>query len=284
MTTFLEAIWGDTYPYGELRLIREGEVRQQFFEHNEHMLLDTSAQSADAEGWDVYFGVLPRLRRAGSDHDALPTTRVLWQDIDLKRVEGGHVAALLGLQRGGIDPSILVDSGYGLHAYHLLRDPVVFDRARAVMKGMAEVVGGDHTYNASRVLRLPGTHNHKRCNHGITDAFVEPCKPVRLLYFNPDRLYRISDFDRFIKPEMPRQPYDFGEVWGWEVSKPDAPKFGEGQRNNGLTRLAGIMRARGMDEDEIWAALMAENLQRCVPPLPDREVANIAHSITRYAQ
>lgn len=55
-----------------------------------------------------------------------------------------------------------------------------------------------------------------------------------------------------------------------------------GQRNNALTSLAGAMRRRNMTEDAIFLALNAENLNRCIPPLPEIEVRAIAASVTRY--
>ena len=56
----------------------------------------------------------------------------------------------------------------------------------------------------------------------------------------------------------------------------------EGNRNSTLTSLAGTMRARGMTEESIYAALLAENNARCNPPLDEAEVRKIAHSVSRY--
>lgn len=56
----------------------------------------------------------------------------------------------------------------------------------------------------------------------------------------------------------------------------------EGGRNLTLASLAGSMRHRGMGEPAIYAALVAENASRCVPPLPDDEVKSIAASIASY--
>jgi len=55
-----------------------------------------------------------------------------------------------------------------------------------------------------------------------------------------------------------------------------------GQRNNALTSLAGTMRRKNMTEDAIFLALNAENLNRCMPPLPEQEVRMIAMSVMRY--
>jgi replicative DNA helicase len=72
-----------------------------------------------------------------------------------------------------------------------------------------------------------------------------------------------------------------------DVTPPPAIRQSEGayisgQRNNALTSLAGTMRRRGMTEDAIFLALNAENLNRCVPPLPESEIRLIAASVMRY--
>jgi len=55
-----------------------------------------------------------------------------------------------------------------------------------------------------------------------------------------------------------------------------------GQRNNALTSLAGTMRRKNMSEDAIFLAINAENLNRCIPPLPESEVRLIVSSVMRY--
>lgn len=57
----------------------------------------------------------------------------------------------------------------------------------------------------------------------------------------------------------------------------------EGQRNDGLTRLAGALRRKGKNQSEIEAELLAANVRRCRPPLLDTEVRKIAASVSRYA-
>jgi hypothetical protein len=55
-----------------------------------------------------------------------------------------------------------------------------------------------------------------------------------------------------------------------------------GKRNSTLTSQAGAMRSKGMTEPSIEAALLIENKERCDPPLPDSEVREIAHSVSKY--
>jgi hypothetical protein len=56
-----------------------------------------------------------------------------------------------------------------------------------------------------------------------------------------------------------------------------------GQRNNTLTRIAGIMRRPGLSQAAIEAALHKENADRCDPPLSDDEVESIARSVAQYS-
>jgi len=56
----------------------------------------------------------------------------------------------------------------------------------------------------------------------------------------------------------------------------------QGNRNDGLTSLAGAMRSFGMTEAEILAAISVANETRCEIPLPSSEIKQIARSVTRY--
>jgi hypothetical protein len=74
-----------------------------------------------------------------------------------------------------------------------------------------------------------------------------------------------------------------------EISKPDsAPSSGdqipEGQRNPALFALGSSLRAKGLGDDAIYAALRVENSRLCNPPLDEAEVASIAKSVARYEQ
>lgn len=62
----------------------------------------------------------------------------------------------------------------------------------------------------------------------------------------------------------------------------DGNLISAGQRNDALARLAGTMRRAGFTREEISAALVQVNQNRCQPPLKAREVEKIAASICRY--
>ena len=80
-------------------------------------------------------------------------------------------AALHIIERIGIRPSIIVHSGHGFHAYWLLKEPV---RAEEGAARLARCWGAtiaahaqsldyivDSVWDLARVLRIPGTINHK---------------------------------------------------------------------------------------------------------------------------
>jgi hypothetical protein len=66
-------------------------------------------------------------------------------------------------------------------------------------------------------------------------------------------------------------------------ASPVGDEIPEHERNVTLASLAGSMRHRGMSQEEIEAALLVVNQNRCNPPLPDKDVRTIARSYARYA-
>lgn len=58
----------------------------------------------------------------------------------------------------------------------------------------------------------------------------------------------------------------------------------EGARNDTLFKLAASLRAKGLTEQALLAALLAENETRCSPPLDESEVRTIAESAGKYPQ
>jgi hypothetical protein len=240
-----------------------------------------------AGGRSVY--VAPGVRR---DRDgtkagvvALPA---LWIDLDAKllldkdaltRVErelGTEQAQARLTERlpAALAPSIILDTGGGLHAWWLLREPAaVGDDARdaypvplleASLKGLAQHLGADpFPTQIAALMRLPGFVNAKY-----------PDRPrVRVLTLDAGRRFNVSDFAEY-------------RTLGAEAAHAPAPPvedvIPEGARNATLASLAGTMRRRGMQAAEIEAALLVVNRDRCRPPLAEPEVRGIVASVARY--
>jgi hypothetical protein len=86
-------------------------------------------------------------------------------------------------------PSILIDSGGGMHAYWLLRQPFMIDcddqreAARIIQYLWVDTVQGDPgAKDLTRVLRLPGSLNHK----------YDPPRPVVYLACDLERSYPLQ--------------------------------------------------------------------------------------------
>ncbi|MEZ4666538.1 MAG: DNA-primase RepB domain-containing protein [Anaerolineae bacterium] len=147
-------------------------------------LLDTNAM-----GWGAYFAVglrklgLTRWKRGGlSEVAALPA---FYTDID-----GLADATLIRLREARLPPSVIVDSGGGVHAYWLLEEPIAdLHTARLVLQGLAQTFGGDRL-SPAQSLRLPGTVNTKPERNGTWCHLIDIS----------DRRYSLSDFQIFAQP------------------------------------------------------------------------------------
>jgi hypothetical protein len=230
MIEFLEALFHDVSDrqWVELRTMKEGVVSREWYLVSELAGLVADAMGEDLEwGYDAYFGVLPRTKHGGSKaEDVVDEVRVLWADIDGKHFPGGDADALAAIQEVDLTPSIVVSSGGGYHVYWLLRRPAPYAKAKLAMQGIAKTVGGDSVSDAPRILRIPGTHNHK----------YDPPRRVRLLYFTPNRKYRIEDFADYV-----------------DLARPPDPR----RHNPGAVRAGGDLEQRMLDLDEWLFNLVA---------------------------
>lgn len=154
-----------------------GYPRQQLT--RDQNVIDQAAQAWANPNADhgVYFGValrsLEAKRGTKDDVHAIPA---LWVDIDTEK-EGWDKKRTIGaVKTHPLRPSIIIDSGRGLHLYWLLSEPVVLpdaethteDREQAIetveqdLRDLSRVFGGDNaTCEIARVMRLPGTYNTK---------------------------------------------------------------------------------------------------------------------------
>jgi hypothetical protein len=164
-----------------------GTMKTQLFHIGRQGELERAAQFAcqAAVNNDTYFGVCLRcenLTQGRGDSESVIGLTAFWIDIDIagpahvqKDLPPNESAANSLLKAAGLPPTIVVHSGHGLHAYWLLEPIVVVDavnrtemqaRLRAfqrviIQEGYKNGWKVDNTSDLSRVLRLPGTLNHK---------------------------------------------------------------------------------------------------------------------------
>jgi hypothetical protein len=128
----------------------------------------------NARGWNVFVAIQPRGTLAGGERENIVTSTVLAVDYDLLAIGGSFEAVLAELDRLGFPrPSIIVNSGNGRHGYWPI-DEASIDLAEEVGKRLCALCASDHVWNASRVMRLPGTVNWKSPPRWCWAEKIEP--------------------------------------------------------------------------------------------------------------
>lgn len=144
---------------------------------------------------NVYFGVGARTNKKSGKKQDVGYISTLWLDIDEK--DGTPKDEALKLLREWIHkPSYIIDSGHGIHAYWVLREPVEpseFSRVEAVNRALAHKFNGDMSVvDIARIMRVPGSLNVKE----------KPFLPVTILETNPFR-YELDDLEEVLPHEEP---------------------------------------------------------------------------------
>lgn len=235
----------------EVRTIRAGKV-DQWFTRSRGLAVERALEMS-TEGWDAYYGVLPRLSEKGNGDSCATETTVLWADLDAKTI-GSKSQALMSLVRYVLPPSVVVDSGHGYHAYWKLDEAVPFERARLAMIGIARELHGDHVYDRARILRIPGTTNYK----------ADPV-PVRTVVFNTTHVMAMRDFHQQVahgvRDQMPQvaprpattpryRSHDLPD-WLQDLIDLGAP---QGQRSEQAYKVMIKLASRGWSDAEIRQA------------------------------
>lgn len=161
-------------------------------------------------GFSIYFGVATFSEQRGTK-DRAARLFTMHADLDGRDyVEDeaewrtGKVIArgLLDALPAALQPSALVDSGHGYHAYWVLDEALeanaaTISQVEAVNAGLAIYLDSDPVVkDASRVLRLPGFQNVK---------YTADPMPVTLEYCN-DRRFALDDFATICAPPKVVQP------------------------------------------------------------------------------
>jgi len=273
---FLDALFAPYPPSRaarvELRCFRAGHADRGAAPVRRWFPLDADGRAAAAReavrlgpAFDVYYTVLPRRDGMGGAA-GVRLCAWLWADIDGGDDGPEGAATLLRTAcaaRSLPAPQIVVLSGGGLHAYWRLAEPVPCrtreeqDQVRRTLRRLVTAIGGTlpgaHADRASaepaRILRLPGTANHKR----------QTPRPVRLL-----RLYESAPVQPLVwwrghlpaEPLPPSHPIRRREA-RYDATMPPpaiAAKLAgaaDGARHDTMRDVAVWARKKGLSEDEI---------------------------------
>lgn len=155
---------------------------------------DELVKFAESPRANIYFGVCPRPNEGDAVDQSITTVRCLWCDID-------DVTAREARRRWKVaeipQPSLVVHSGGGVHAYWLLDRDLTTAAEREHLAGILPpfyaAFDGDHVQNFSRVMRPPGTMNYKEARNGKRPASCS------LISYRPERKYSIDTFAEWME-------------------------------------------------------------------------------------
>jgi hypothetical protein len=178
-----QRLWGDQHGHACLGLGHDGHFadtgRYEFsrFEQRFYLwpasaarLIDTALTLCDT--LDVYVGVLLRARPSRKHGDACPG-QVAWADVDGPWTpERDQALGRLLTERAVWQ----VDSGGGRHIYLPLDAPEPPDRLEGWNRRLGALLHADAGWSETKVLRLPGTYNHKQRARGYAST------PVRWIH------------------------------------------------------------------------------------------------------
>lgn len=176
---------------------------------------------------DVYFGVATRRDATSGSAENCLHLGALFVDVDFKDADE---ATLRGcINDSPLSPSIVIFTGGGLHLYYLLDQPQPATALKPLLRRLARYVSGDlAAAEPARILRVPGTLNHKH----------RPPVLVRIEQFEPTRRYALADFDDV----LPEEPFVVAD-------RSAAPVFLRGSRTGSdlerLNRGRAYLRAMG---------------------------------------
>jgi hypothetical protein len=222
---------------------------------------------------DAYFGVATRENGDGTKQGIIQIP-ALWVDLDVDPLSDKD-KPLSAFFEFLLEPSFVVLSGGGIHAYWILKESAHREdllMVESLLKRLAFHFGGDMgATDASRILRVPGTLNFK----------YFPEREVEIWKFVNNE-FNFSGFDDILpgieavnNDRKPVQPRD------WEKELLEG--VSQGKRNISIARLTGRYLNKRLSREEILPILLDVNSQN-KPPLDKREVERTVDSVIKTHQ
>src|SRR3990172_9078392 len=146
---------------GNKRVLIEMAPIKDFEKIFDNVLADWIIRN-NKKGYDIFYGVCPRrvVKRnrdkapLGGKNEDISHATCAWMDYDKVTYEA--------VAQADPKPTVVVKTGHGAHFYYVYKDaPVDIARATKDADFIKVKFGGDHTTDAARILRVPGTKNWK---------------------------------------------------------------------------------------------------------------------------
>lgn len=259
---FLNALFQATRHDVELRVIsKDGIVVDQHFSRDHKKIKQIIKRHSLTH--NIYFGVFTREGNQGKAENVREGT-CIFADMDFKNYKGGQKEADEIIKKFPVKPSLVIHTGNGYHLYWLLAKVIsvqnLKDRVINILRGIANTLSADTSVaDIARVLRMPGTLNHKTI----------PPKPVFLDCINEIR-YSLEDFRDYETLEQTQKKTPLRELY---QGVPD------GQRNVSLTRLIGSLVNDGLSYDECLAFAFQWNENNNPPETDLKKIERTVKSV-----
>ena len=241
---------------GDLLVIRE--IDKQSKARNVFKRLDSALTYIPPTNTNVYIGMFGHNSKDATA-DTATSAGAVWADFD----DTGDAAEVMArIRSAGLpNPSIIVSSGHGIHAYWLLAKRARPGEVVPVLKALAVALGSDGgVCDAARIMRLPGSMNHKG----------SPAVPCSILSVSPLR-HDITHLQNVLSAY--RQPARDLRLQGvrsllesdFACIRAMANGVRQGHRNYCLGRITAWLKLIGYNEARAWADVMQWNAL-CSPP------------------
>jgi hypothetical protein len=286
----LETLWSDA-DKGLLAIYSLPSGKAEFFDLSEGDALKRASKSIIGANskQNVYhnLGLLKGLPEGHGKESEVIAIPALWMDIDI----AGHAHKKSNLPSSlqecldffydfPLKPTLIINSGHGLHVYWVFREVWYFDgvderknarllsdkfQSTLIQRAKEKSWDLDKISDLARLLRVPGTYNFKNPR--------EP-KLVKIIKRTEDR-YNPEDFEPFLI-EVPA-----------ESSKPkfDASRViqgvTKGERNESIFKFACSKFAKGYAPKDVWELVKTASAH-ANPSLSEKETENIFKSALRY--
>jgi len=190
---FLLRTVGDEGQYCLFALKAGGRPKQKFYASIDALV--ESAEYLDSAGYDTYYATATFNEENARTVDNAKQMRSFFLDLDCgeekpfaDKTEAFHALRDF-CRRLALPRPLLIDSGRGLHVYWNLTAPVSVARWLPVARKLKELciqhgfgIDPGVTADAARILRMPGTHNHKDSPPREVLALYEGEPPAPVTY------------------------------------------------------------------------------------------------------
>ncbi len=260
-----------------------------------HPLPDFGMRFREVSGtpFNIYCSANPRTRFGGSSRADVRLARSFFADLEKTSVDVAERAREdAGLPR----PTMVVNSGHGVHLYWRLLEPILdLELWTAIQKSLIAILGSDPgIHDPARVMRLPGFVNVNGVPAPATISQVDPARrydlgeiraalpPIDLPSERPVPARSASPAAKMFPSFDEEPPTNLQARMSAYLEQVEPPT--DGERNARLfAQAARLVEKFDPEEDDLLAAVGAFNA-RSAEPLDDNEVEKVVGNAYRHVQ